>query len=198
MLTETIEKIYTLEEYLQREERSMRKHEFFDGEIKPMPGAKFTHNLLATNIIAELHSALKSQKPRYHVLNSDMKIRIEDFNLVVYPDSLVICEKPSYFQDREDIITNPLVIVEVLSRSTEKFDRDDKFVYYRSLPSFREYILVSQQMHLVDTYYKERDDFWRLTPFEGLDKTVLFRSLNVEIPMTDIYRNVTLAKRRRR
>lgn len=198
MLTETIEKIYTLEEYLHREERSMRKHEFFDGEIKPMPGAKFTHNLLATNIIVELGVALKSQKPRYHVLNSDMKIRIEDFNLVVYPDSLVICEKPAYFQDREDIITNPLVIVEVLSRSTEKFDRDDKFVYYRSLPSFREYILVSQQMHLVDTYYKERDDFWRLTPFEGLDKTVLFRSLDVEIPMNDIYRNVTLAKRRRR
>lgn len=198
MLTETIEKIFTLEAYLHREERSTRKHEFFDGEIKPMPGAKFTHNLLASNILAELHSALKSQKPQYHVLNSDMKIRIEDYNLVVYPDSLVICDGPAYFQDREDVITNPLLIVEVLSPSTEKRDREDKFVYYRSLPSFREYVLVSQQMHLVDTYYKERDDFWRLTPFEGLDKEVLFRSLDVRIPMTDIYRNVTLAKRRRR
>jgi Uma2 family endonuclease len=118
------------------------------------------------------------------VNGSDTKIRIEDFDRVVYPDAVVICEKPKYYADRKDIIVNPLVIVEVLSASIDKFDRGDKFEFYRSLESFKEYVLIHQKRKLVTVYTKQNDDNWLMRDYKGDDATAILYALhNCPLPL---------------
>jgi Uma2 family endonuclease len=127
----------SMEAYLVAEEKSLGKHEFHAGIVTKMSGATYNHNLLAGKIITLLNNYIEENDLNFEVTTSDMKIRLETHDKAVYPDAVVVCDKPEFFQGRKDMITNPLLIVEILSKSTGKYDRGTKFDEYRTIPSFK-------------------------------------------------------------
>ena len=183
-------KIYTLQEYLARETQSPQKNEFYNGQISPMPGSKFKHNEISANMISLVKWAIKPLPQKFRVITSDQKIYIEAENMAVYPDVLVICEEPEYWNKREDLIVNPLLIVEVLSRSTRKYDKGDKFMLYQLLPSFKEYVLIEQNKPCVESWYQQSDNTWNRLIVNGLESKMELRSLGVRIALEDIYENI--------
>jgi Uma2 family endonuclease len=191
----TREKTYTLEEYLVREERASNKHEFHNGKIIRMPGGKAKHSEISTNITHAIKLNIKGLEKKYRVYNSDLKIYIEADNKALYPDALVICEAPQYWQGREDLITNPLVIVEVASNSTKNYDRGDKFMSYRKLDSFREYVLVSQDEPFVEVFFRQEKNTWNISQAKGLEESVFLHELGINISLSDIYENIEFIKK---
>ena len=189
-IAKSFEKEYSLAEYLAREERSVHKHEFYNGKIVKMAGAKYYHNLVATNVISEVRTRLKGASRPLRVLNSDQKIYIPANNFGVYPDALVICEPPIFWENREDLITNPLLIVEVLSRSTSEFDRTGKFFLYQELASFQEYVLIDPREMLVESWLKTSATTWDKTKCTVIQQSIEFRSIGVTLPLSDIYDGV--------
>jgi Uma2 family endonuclease len=183
-------KVYTFEEYLRREEKSVEKHEFYQGKIIKMPGGTDIHSEIAGNMIATIKVAVRPLPRKFKVYTSDLKIRIESLDSGVYPDALVICEQPEYWQNRHDVIVNPLVIIEVLSPSTQTYDRMGKFDLYKELTSFQEYILVSTDTFSVETRFREEPDLWRIKTETNIENIVNLRSLGVSISMADIYENI--------
>ncbi|TAF82453.1 MAG: Uma2 family endonuclease [Runella slithyformis] len=136
---------YSIEDYFELEAQSLEKLEYYNGTIITMPGASYVHNRIATNVLTLLNIALQSTN--YEANNSDTKIHIPKLASFVYPDAVVICEKPEFYKNRADIITNPLLVVEVVSPSTEDYDRGEKFYLYRTLPSFKQYVVVHQNWY---------------------------------------------------
>lgn len=187
-------KTYTLEEYLHREERSITKNEFYNGQIIPMAGAKYNHNLIASNMVRFLGNEVENLEQTYLVLNSDQKVYIEAENTAVYPDALVICEKPKFWQGREDLITNPIVIIEVLSKSTRKYDLKDKFSLYQLIPSFKEYITIEPNKIHVQAWFMQDEETWKVSKATDLTQVIHLRSLNIDINLSDIYRRVEFDK----
>lgn len=183
-------RVYTLEEYFGAEAVALQKHAFINGAIIPMPGGTYNHNLIALNIGAELRAAVKSLPRTYRVLNSDMKIMIEHHQQVVYPDALVICDAPAFYEGRKDVIINPLVIVEVLSRSTEVYDFGDKFVRYSSIPGFREYVLLEQETPEATCFFQEEPGLWRKTVISGLAESLVFQALQTSVRLAEVYEGV--------
>lgn len=187
---ETDNKKYTLEAYLSLEERSEEKHEYIRGKIIAISGATANHNLIAANIIVALKIALRNNEKKYYVMGSDMKIHIEAYQHVRYPDAVVICEKLSFFNNRKDIIINPLLIVEVLSESTAQIDRGKKFDEYQSIPSLKEYVLVRQDMPDILTFYREAPDLWRSQQVRKLEETIYLKSLSCSLALAEVYEGV--------
>ena len=186
-----VSKIYSLHDYLTREEITIEKHEFYNGQIIIMSNAKFYHNLIATNSARAIGNAVEKLFKKYLVVGDGQKIYIEAENIAVYPDALVICEKPVYFQNQKSLITNPLLIIEVLSASTKKYDSKIKFDLYKLLPSFKEYILIDTRKPSLETRFREEEDLWRIKTITGLETNLTLRALeNVTIPMSSIYDNV--------
>lgn len=183
-------KVYTFEEYLRREEKSVEKHEFYNGKIIKMPGGTDIHSEIAANVTTSIKSAVRPLPKKFRVYNSDLKIRIESLNAGVYPDALVICEQPEYWENRRDVITNPLLIVEVLSPSTQTYDRLGKFDLYKEISGFQEYVLIHSDKYAVETRFREEPDLWRIRTENNLNMSIPLRSLGVTIAMTDIYENI--------
>lgn len=190
METAVANKKYTVAEYLAMEERSVEKHEFYNGKIIKMPGAKPVHNLIAANLIIQLGIELEKKKTNYLVLTSDTKIHIARLNTFVYPDAVVICEKIELYPGSEMVITNPLLIVEVLSPSTEDYDRHGKFFDYKQIPSFKEYVLVEQDMPLVTASYKIADRTWQDNIAEGINSSIHLQSIDCIISLSKIYKGI--------
>ena len=187
-------KIYSLHEYLMREEKTIEKHEFYNGLIIKMPNAKFNHNLIATNSTFAIKLALLDLSKKYLVVGDGQKVYIEPENIAVYPDALVICEKPVYFQNQKSLITNPLLIIEVLSPSTKKYDSKTKFDLYKLLPSFKEYVLIDTRKHAIETRFREEEDLWRIKTVVGVDAVLVLRSLeNISVALAQVYDNVEFA-----
>ena len=183
-------KVYTLAEYLLKEERSVEKHEFYNGQIVKTGNAKFIHNQVSGNTYHALRSAIKPLPTKYLAVGDGQKIYIEPENVSVYPDALVICTHPEYWNGRRELITNPLLIVEVLSRSTAGYDRGAKFDLYKLLPSFKEYVLIDVKRAMVETRFREQEDLWRIKIENDIEGMVALRSLGVEICLRDIYEDV--------
>lgn len=183
-------RLYTLGEYLRREERSKERHEYFNGIIKPVPMARGPHNEIAANVIAALKNALKQTGKVYRVFSSNQKVYIPEINTGLYPDALVVSEKPVYHDEGSLLLTNPLLIVEVLSKSTRNFDLSHKFSYYKGLDSFREYVLIEQDKRQVEVWYREEPGLWRNTIINDPEGSVSLRSVDCEIRMADIYEHV--------
>ena len=181
---------YSISDYIDFETQAKDKHEFYNGNIIKMPGAKARHNIISANIITALKNAIRSIDQNYIVLTSDMKIYIENIRTFVYPDALVICENIEYYQDRQDIIINPLLIVEVLSPSTADYDRRTKFDYYRSLPSFQEYVLIYQDSPWVSVYFKDSPEYWHIQDYRNMEDNIIFQSLNCSIDMKEVYEHI--------
>ncbi len=191
-MTATIEtkQLFTLEEYLRMEEHATEKHTFENGKIKIMPGGTANHNLIATNTTTAFNIAVRQLKEKLLVFNSDMKIWIPYNNKVLYPDALVIAEKPEFYEARKDIITNPLLIVEVISPSSEAGDRGSKFHDYRTISTFREYLLLRQDEAFATLATRQSDDLWRMTDIHGLDQRIQLESIGCSITMADLYFNI--------
>jgi len=190
MLVENIEKNYTIKEYLSLEDASVEKHEFYNGKIIKMSGAKPYHNIIAANIIAALINALEKNEKEYFVLTSDSKIYNPRLNSFLYPDAVVICENIELYPGSSTVITNPLLIVEVLSPSTEEHNRTGKFYDYKLIPSFKEYVLVWQTIPSVTASYKIADRTWQDTEAEGLDSSIYLQSINCSIDLKKVYRGI--------
>jgi Uma2 family endonuclease len=182
-------KRYTLEEYFALEERSEEKHEYHNGKLKIMAGGTIPHNKIAVNIARSLDNWIEENNLPYVVLGSDTKIRIEKYNRNVYPDVLVVCEKVQYWEGRNDIIVNPLLIFEVISESTEGYDRSNKFDLYRTLPSFKEYVLISQFKPLADDYFRQTEDenLWKITTTADMEAALRLHSIGFDLPLAKIY-----------
>lgn len=147
-------------------ERACRdeRHEYFDGEVFAMTGATWEHNLITSNLTRELSTALKA-RPCF-VLSNDMRVRVESANAGTYPDVAVLCDRPAFYDNRRDTVTNPTLLIEVLSPSSEGYDRGDKFARYRQPLSLRQYVLVAQDRVAVDVLTRDTDQRWVLTAYD--------------------------------
>lgn len=179
---------YTAAEYLAFERDSDTKHEFYRGELFAMSGGTGPHSGIASNIIRALGNALSDRPCIVHT--SDLRVACPT-GLYTYPDVSVVCGKVQYEDAANDVLLNPIVIVEVLSPSTEAYDRGAKFKHYRTIPSFREYVLVSQHEARVEHYSRQQDAaHWLLTTIDDPQGVVAFPALNCTIPMAEIYAKV--------
>ena len=183
-------RLYTLAEYLRREARSIHKHEYHNGEIIPMASAKLSHNIIASNIITALNNAIDKAGKEYLVLGSDQKVYFEAQNVCVYADVLVVCEKIETYDDGQMLLTNPILVVEVLSRSTRKFDQNGKFDLYKTLPSFREYVLVEQTKVGIETRFRVQPNLWREPQADDPAAEIWLESLGLSISAKDVYKRV--------
>jgi Uma2 family endonuclease len=178
------------EVYLARERSSPVKHEYFRGRIFAMTGAKEPHNLIAGNTLASLHMQLRRKPCR--VYPSDMRVKVLQTGLNTYPDISVVCGQPQFTDDVRDTLVNPTVIVEVLSSSTERYDRGMKFQNYRTIDTLSDYILISQTAHRIEHYVRQNQGLWLLQEFTLLDETVILRSIDCTLLLEDIYEKVEL------
>ena len=181
---------YSPEEYLELETKAEYKSEYHDGQIIPMAGGKVNHNRIALNLSSALNFASRG-KP-YSVFMSDLRLWIPDCRLYTYPDVMVVNKPLVFAENREDTITNPLAIAEVLSDSTEKYDRGDKFRMYRTIPSFKEYLLISQTAIQVEKFTKNDANQWVLSEYSNKEDKIVFASFEFEISLDDLYENVDL------
>lgn len=181
---------YTIAEYLKLEAKSKDKNEFHNGEILAMAGGTFGQSTIKTNLVGELRSRLRGGPCR--ALDSDMRVRIPSLTSYLYPDASIICDGPQFDPDdpKKTTIINPKVIFEVLSESTESYDRDEKFALYRELESFREYVLFAQGKPRGESFLRQDDGGWLVNYVDGLDATLKLRSVPIELPLSEIYLNV--------
>ena len=188
MQVNTQKKYYTPEEYLALEETAEYKSEYRDGEIVPMTGGTTNHNEIALNIAANLKFSLKSKN--YKVYMGDVRLWIPRYRQYTYPDVMVIQGQPIYTGKGITTVMNPKLIVEVLSKSTKNYDQGDKFLYYRSIPEFIEYLLIEQEEYRLLQYTKTSTNQWQLTEYESVDAIIPLNSVDLEVSLSDIYAGV--------
>ena len=185
----------TVAEYLAIERRAEFKCEFYDGEMFAMAGASFAHNRVTENLSGELYGRLKGGPCQ--AFSSDLRVRIERTGLYCYPDLVVVCGEPQMAEEDKDTLVNPRVVFEVLSPSTERYDRTTKYRHYQLLPSVQEYVLVAQDEPLCERYVRQPDGVWTPTQYVGLDAKLELTSVPVAVPLNDIYAGVTFPPRAR-
>ena len=179
---------YTPEEYLELEEKALYKSEYRNGEIIPMTGGTTNHNQIALNFASSLLYAIRGKK--YRVFIGDVRLWIPEYREYTYPDVIVTDGKPIYAGKNNTTVTNPLLIVEVLSKSTKNYDQGDKFTFYRSIPQFKEYVLVEQNQYQVMHYSKTNEGEWIFREYKSEDDIVKLQHLDFEISLVDIYQDV--------
>jgi Uma2 family endonuclease len=178
------------EEYLEVERQSDTKSEYMDGVVYAMTGARINHIRVVSNLTTELVTQLRGR--RCDVLASEMKVRLQDSRKFFYPDVIVLCGEPQFHDEREDIILNPLLVVEVLSKSTEAFDRGAKFQAYQTLDSLKEYLLVAQDKPIIEQYVRQTDGKWTYTAAVGLESSLALPSVECTLNLSAVYDKVDL------
>ncbi|MBW4513890.1 MAG: Uma2 family endonuclease [Timaviella obliquedivisa GSE-PSE-MK23-08B] len=179
---------YTPEEYLAIEEFSEYKSEYINGQIIPMAGGSTNHNRIALNFSSALNFAFKQQD--YEVFIGDVRLWIPEKQIFTYPDVMIIAGEPEYVSNRTDIITNPVVIIEVLSKSTQAYDREGKFNAYRTIPSFQEYLLVDQtRIHVGQSFITGKKQGW-FREYDDEDEAIALAAVPFQISLNDLYSKV--------
>lgn len=179
----------TPEEYLAIERQSEVRSEYLDGEMFVMTGGRYPHNRIIGNVMGELHQQLK--RSPCQVLPSDQRVHIPATGLYTYPDVSVVCGE-GQFEDRFlDSLLNPTLLVEVLSPTTEAYDRGKKFEHYRSIPSLSEYLLIAQDEPRVEQYLRQDGNRWLLTAITGLEATLALPSIQCELALAEIYARIS-------
>lgn len=178
----------TVEEYLAQEEIREEKSEFIEGEIIKMAGASANHNRLAVNFSRLLPLEIDNQS--YEIFVSDMRLLLPDGENYFYPDVMVIKGEPRFTNEKETAVTNPCLIAEILSNSTEGFDKNQKFAFYRTIPELKEYILIDQEDYRVELYRKVGKNQWLLTELMSQEDVLTLESVEVEISLADLYKRV--------
>ncbi|WP_159784333.1 Uma2 family endonuclease [Sodalinema gerasimenkoae] len=188
MISVTSDDYISPEEYLEREFYSPIKHEYLDGKVYAMAGTGKAHNIISGNLYLLLRNTLHHSPCRTYF--ADVKVRINEGQRFFYPDLLVTCDP----NDDSSLVyvDKPVVIIEVLSESTESFDRGRKFQCYRSIPSLQDYVLVSSQTYMVEVFQRTQDDRWLLDTYQGLEAIARIESLNLDAPLADIYASLDL------
>lgn len=179
---------YSPAEYLALEEQATERHEYRNGEIIPMAGGTTAHNSIAVNFLAFAKFGLRGQG--YRPFMGDVKLWIPQPPQYTYPDVMLVKGQPEHHGEGTTIITNPQVIVEVLSRSTQAKDQTEKFRYYRSIPSFQEYILISQYDYYAEQYVKTENGKWLLGEYSGADATITLATVELSLSFQDLYEDV--------
>lgn len=179
---------YSFNDWLKDERERLERTEYVAGEVFAMAGASMSHNLIVANVIRELGVEMKHRPCR--VFASDLKVRIDASDVGCYPDVLVLCDKPQFYDNRRDVVLNPQLIVEVLSKSTEAYDRGDKFAMYRSLPSLQAYLLVSQARIHVELYILNENRNWVLSDYTRFDEMIYIEPLDCLLNVAEVYDKV--------
>ncbi len=191
---ESSEKVlkYSFEEYLEMEEQAEYKSEFYQGEIWAMSGGTRDHSLIGTNISRVLGNELMNGPCL--VFGSDLLVRVGEADASFYPDCMVICGGEDYTSEKKNTVRNPKLIVEVLSDSTAAWDRGGKFRAYELLASLQEYVIVEQKEPQVDVYRRRPSGGWTLDRYAGLSGQVEFQSLNVAVPLAQLYYGINFGE----
>lgn len=177
------------EEYLALERQADYKSEYFNGVVYAMSGASLNQNKIVANTIIELGQQLKGRP--CSVLPSDIKVRMPDSRKFFYPDVSVLCGEPQFHDQRNDVFLNPILIIEVLSESTEAFDRGKKFQAYQRLESLQEYILISQNKPVVEQYVRQSEATWKYTAAIGLESSLSLPTIECTLNLSAVYNKVT-------
>lgn len=189
--------LYTVDEYLSLERSADERHEYLDGYVYAMAGEKIEHGDICTNLSRIISTQLLDKPCR--TLSKDMKVRSGPLpkpgqskkGLYSYPDVIVVCGEPQFHDQHLDVLINPILIIEVLSDSTEAFDRGEKFLRYRTwLPSLSDYLLVSQTKPLIEHYRRQANDKWELTSIEGLDGSLHLTSIDCLLKLKEVYERI--------
>lgn len=181
-------KYYSPEDYLKLEETAEYKSEYRDGEIIPMTGGTTNHNQIALNIATLFKLGLKGKE--YKVYIGDVRLWIPRYRQYTYPDVMVMQGEPVYTGKGTTTVTNPMLIVEVLSNSTKNYDQGDKFLYYRSISEFKEYILIEQSEYRLLQYTKTATNRWQFTEYESENSVISLNSLELDVSFQDLYEGV--------
>lgn len=189
MIALTSDHYLSPEDYLEQERQSPIKHEYIDGEVYAMAGTGGIHNIISGNLYMMLRNHLQSSTCRTYF--ADLKVKIAEGRRYFYPDLLITCEPQD--DPSRAYVEFPKVIIEVLSESTESFDRGKKFQFYRTIPSLQEYILVSSDADLVEVFRRTEHDLWLLQTYEGQGAIAHIANLNLDLPLADIYATLDLA-----
>lgn len=190
-MTLATKRIYTPEEYLALERKAETKSEYINGEIYAMAGASREHNYIAGDLFGELRSQLRGRNCKLFM--SDMRVRVRPTGLYTYPDVVVVCGRPRFDDVHVDVLLNPTVIFEVLSDSTEAYDRGEKFAHYRYLDSLKEYVLVAQDRMQVD-HFARTGSQWLLTSYNRREEILQLPAIECAIPLVDIYAQIELSE----
>jgi Uma2 family endonuclease len=178
-------------EYLRLERQVEFKSEYFDGEMFAMAGGTRAHSLIAINLAAELRNRLKSTDCVTY--NADLRIKVAATGLLTYPDISVVCGEQRFLDEEEDTLLNPGVLIEVLSDSTEAYDRGKKFEHYRQIPTCREYLLVSQKEPRIEQFVRQPNGEWTLKEAAGLDAEITLPSLGIVLRLAEVFAKVQFA-----
>ena len=184
--------LMTPEEYLAFERAAETKHEYYAGQIFDMAGTTRQHSLISSSIVSLLNTQLRGSPCETH--GSDLRVAVDRTGLYTYADVLVVCGEPEFVDDQLDTVLNPTVIVEVLSDSTEKYDRGDKFRHYRRSESLQEYLLVSQSRALIERHARRENGEWLLTEASGLEDVLDLPSINCRLPLAEVYDRITFTE----
>ena len=176
------------EEYLAIERRSETKHEYFAGEIFAMVGASKRHNLIISNIIRILGNQLLDRP--YNVYPSDMRVKVSATGKYTYPDVVVACEEEKFDDSENDTLLNPVIIIEVLSESTEAYDRGKKFEHYQSIESLTEYLLAAQTPYRIEQYVRQNNREWKYSEYHSPEEVVKINVIGCELTLKDVYAKV--------
>ncbi len=183
-------KHYTIEEYLRLEEQATERHEYENGLILEMSGGTINHSAICSNVGYALESAVRKNGSGCRVYNSDLRIRIEKVDSFVYPDVAISCGKIERALTDIESLINPIVVVEVLSKSTEGYDYGEKFQKYMTLDTLQEYVLVNQYRPIVQVFNRQNAEMWGTKVLKGLEAVLHLQSLDLDISLADIYYNI--------
>ena len=186
---------YSVQEYFRREEKSLDRHEFHEGEILAMSGGTYHHSLVAANAIRELGNRLRGSRCR--ALESNMRVCAVPGGRYVYPDLTVVCGDPQFdpLDSGPRTLTNPKVVIEILSESTEAYDRGEEFARYREIPSLEEFVLVSQWAPQIEVFTRREDGTWLFSAWSGMEAVAQLKSLRIGLPLSEIYLDVVFPPR---
>ena len=182
-------------EYLTGERKREFKSEYWNGEVYAMAGASERHNLITANVVIELGTQLRRRSCK--IYPSDMRVKIPAMGLYTYPDVVVVCGKPQFEDEENDTLLNPTVIVEVLSKSTENYDRGRKFENYRRLESLTEYLLIAQYRPYIEHYMRQADNQWLLSETKELQDVIELPTIECKLALADVYDKVDFQSRPR-
>jgi len=188
MIAQIKKRIYTAEEYLELELAAETRSEYRNGDIIPMTGGTPNHNDISGNLYILLKSALKGKD--YRIFYADQRLRIPAVNLYTYPDVMVVPKPLELQTGRRDTVVNPCFIAEVLSKSTQNYDRSEKFAAYRTLPTFQEYLLVDQHRVHVEHHVKTAVNQWLFSEYDDPSVILSFKAFEVQIQIADLYENI--------
>lgn len=180
----------TIEEYLEFENAAVEKHEYYQGEVFAMSGAKITHNRIARNAFSSIIQFLKGKS--CEPFNSDLRIYIEANTLFTYPDISIFCGKVLTLNDDEMNALNPVILIEVLSPSTKNYDRGEKFKLYRDIPTLREYVLVDSETIHVEIFAINQNGYWELREYKDINDTLTINTIQMQLALEEIYSGTKL------